>query len=76
MTIFVSPSSLRDDIHHGHRQTVLASYWGPGETGGYIRYKSEHMPTALFCDPAYAPAGVPGSGEGRNPLPEPHHLQD
>lgn len=34
------------------------------------------MPTALFCDPAYALAGIPSSDDGRNPLPEAHYLQD
>lgn len=76
MSTFVSADSLRDDIYHGNHQTVLASYWAPGEGGGYKRYESEHMPTALFCDPAYALAGIPSSDDGRNPLPEAHYLQD
>lgn len=76
MSTFVNADSLRDDIYHGRHQTVLASFWAPGERGGYKKYESEHLPTALFCDPAYALSGIPGSDEGRNPLPEPHHLQD
>ncbi|MDO5669333.1 MAG: sulfurtransferase [Corynebacterium sp.] len=76
MSTFVSADSLRDDIYHGLNQTVLASYWAPGEGAGYKRYESEHMPTALFCDPAYALAGIPSSDGGRNPLPEAHYLQD
>lgn len=76
MSTFVTPHSLRDDIWHGQPQTVLASYWAPGKSGGYKKYESEHMPTALFCDPPYALAGIPSSDEGRNPLPEPHYLQD
>lgn len=76
MSPFVSAQSLRDDIYHGHRQTVLGAFWEPREGAGLHRFESEHVPTALFCDPAYALAGVPSSEDGRNPLPEPHHLQD
>ena len=76
MSPFVSAQSLRDDIYHGHRQTVLGAFWEPAEGAGLHRFESEHVPTALFCDPAYALAGVPSSEDGRNPLPEPHHLQD
>lgn len=76
MSTFVSAQALRDDIYHGHRQKVLAAFWAPGEGAGYRQFESEHLPTALFCDPAYALSGVPGAGNGRNPLPEPHHLQD
>lgn len=76
MSPFVSAQALRDDIYHGHRQTVLGAFWEPAEGAGLHRFESEHLPTALFCDPAYALAGVPSSEDGRNPLPEPHHLQD
>lgn len=75
MSIFVSASDLVHDIYHGHKQTVLASLWGPGEGEGKKFYQKGHLPTALFCDPAAALAGVPGSDVGRNPLPESHHLQ-
>ncbi|QGU05636.1 sulfurtransferase [Corynebacterium comes] len=76
MSTFVSAQALRDDIYHGHRQTVLGVFWEPEEGAGHRRFESEHVPTALFCDPAYALAGIPSSEDGRNPLPEPHHLQD
>lgn len=75
MSPFVNAQSLRDDIYHGRRQKVLGVFWEPGEGAGYLRFKSEHLPTALFCDPAQALAGVPSSEDGRNPLPEPHNLQ-
>lgn len=76
MSTFVTAQDLRDDIYHARRQTVLGAFWAPQEGAGYRRFKSEHVPTALFCDPASALAGVPGSGQGRNPMPEPHQLQD
>lgn len=76
MSIYVSATELLDDIYHGKQQTVLASFWAPGEDGGRSQYLQRHLPTALFCDPVAALSGIPGSGAGRNPLPEQYRLQE
>lgn len=75
MSIIVSTTELNDNIYHGRKQTVLAVLWGPDEGEGYRLYRKGHLPTALYCDPTAALAGLPGSGHGRNPLPDPHQLQ-
>ncbi|RNE49934.1 sulfurtransferase [Corynebacterium alimapuense] len=76
MSNFVSASDLNQDIYRGKKHTILAAFWGPGERGGLTRYEAQHLPTALFCDPPIALAGLPGSEVGRNPLPDPHQLQE
>lgn len=75
MSILVPAEELHDDIYHGRRHSVLASFWGPEEGEGERLYQKEHLPSALFCDPAAALAGVPSSKVGRNPLPDPRQLQ-
>ncbi|WP_027004395.1 sulfurtransferase [Corynebacterium halotolerans] len=75
MNNLVSATDLREAVYHGKKITLLASHWAPGEGAGYRMFESEHIPTALFCDPSTALAGVPGSHAGRNPLPDPGHLQ-
>lgn len=69
MTVSISPSELAESIHTGDKTTVLAAFWAPVEGAGLVHFRSEHVPTSLFCDPAYQLAGIPSSGEGRNPLP-------
>lgn len=75
MSNLVSATDLREAVYRGKKITLLASHWAPGEGAGYRMFESEHIPTALFCDPSAALAGVPGSHAGRNPLPDPVHLQ-
>lgn len=73
----MSPTELREAIYRAHKVTLLACYWTagtdrtlPGLTNAsHTLYASEHIPTALFCDPATALASVPGSADGRNPMP-------
>lgn len=69
MTVSISPSTLAESIHSGEKLTVLASFWAPIEGAGGTLFRSQHIPTSLFCDPATELAGVPGSADGRNPLP-------
>lgn len=71
----MSPHTLHDDIYRGRRPSLLATFWGPKEGEGEQLYQKEHLPSAQFCDPAAALAGVPSSQEGRNPLPDPRQLQ-
>lgn len=75
MSILVSPQALNDLIHQGHRYTLLASLWGTGEYDGAQQFQSLHIPTAQYCDTAGALAGLPGSRDGRNPMPDPKLLQ-
>ncbi|WP_273369204.1 sulfurtransferase [Corynebacterium massiliense] len=75
MSILVSPAELHDAIHRGDKVTVLATHWGAGENDGQNQFRSLHIPTAQFCDAAGALAGLPGSKNGRNPLPDPDKLQ-
>lgn len=70
MTTFISVPELREAVYQGKGYSVLASIWETDGEGGYRRYRSEHIPTAHFCDPAAALAGLPGSQGGRNPLPD------
>ena len=75
MGITISAEELAQDIRRGRKNTILASFWLPGEGAGFAKYTSEHIPTSLFCDPATALAGVPSSRQGRNPLPDAEILQ-
>ena len=75
MSILVSPQALNDLIHQGQRYTLLASLWGTGEYDGAQQFQSLHIPTAQYCDTAGALAGLPGSRDGRNPMPDPKLLQ-
>lgn len=78
----MTPSEVREAIFHAHKISLLACYWTAGDTrslagyntAGLSRYSSEHIPTALFCDPAAALAAVPSSTAGRNPMPDPDTL--
>lgn len=75
MSNLVSVPDLRDAVYHGKKMTLLASHWAPGEGAGYRIFESQHIPTALFCDPSMALSGIPGSQVGRNPLPSLSYLQ-
>ncbi|MDO5454602.1 MAG: sulfurtransferase [Corynebacterium sp.] len=75
MTTVVSAQELNDSIYQGKNNVVLASLWNDADTTGYARYRSVHIPTAQFCEPQTALVGVPGSQQGRNPLPALPHLQ-
>lgn len=69
MSTFVSANDVHEAVQAGQPVTVLASIWEKDSEGGYLNYRSGHIPTAQFCDPSAALAGLPGSAEGRNPLP-------
>lgn len=69
MPNFVSAADTRTAVYQGKGYTLLASIWEKDSEGGYRQYRSEHIPTAYFCDPAAALTGLPGSDRGRNPLP-------
>ncbi len=75
MSNLVSVPDLREAVYHGKKLTLLASHWAPGEGAGYRYFESQHIPTALYCDPSTALAGIPGSHAGRNPVPSAAHLQ-
>ena len=75
MSILISPQELNDRIGHGAKTLVLASLWVPQEGGSFQAFRTQHIPTALFCDTAAALAGTPSSSVGRNPLPDPDKLQ-
>ncbi|WP_018297250.1 sulfurtransferase [Corynebacterium lubricantis] len=75
MTVFISAHELADYIRHGQNQTVISTIWAPLEGEAHAIYQSNHIPTSLFCDPAYALAGIPSSLDGRNPMPSVGALQ-
>ncbi|AWB84719.1 sulfurtransferase [Corynebacterium liangguodongii] len=70
MAVFVSADELNERIQTGKKHTILAALWEPREGWAWSKFQSEHIPTALFCDPAVALAGMPGRPQGRNPLPQ------
>ena len=69
MSVFVAAEELHDRIQTGKKQTILAALWEPKSGAAWSKFQSEHIPTALFCEPASQLAGMPGSDAGRNPLP-------
>ncbi len=69
MSTFMSVTEVNQAVHAGKGYTVLASIWEKDSEGGYLSYRSQHIPTAQFCDPSAALTGLPGSAGGRNPLP-------
>ncbi|APT85551.1 sulfurtransferase [Corynebacterium aquilae] len=75
MGITISAHELAQEIRRGGKNTILASFWLPGEGAGHTKYNSEHIPTSLFCDPATSLSSVPSSRQGRNPLPDADTLQ-
>lgn len=70
MSVFVSAEDLGRRIRAGEKNTILASLWEPEEGKAVSKYRSEHIPTSQFCDPAAHLSGLPGSRVGRNPLPK------
>lgn len=76
MTVSISPTTLAESIHSGKKITLLAAFWAPIEGAGQSVFRSEHIPTSIFCDPATELTGIPGSAEGRNPLPRISLLAD
>lgn len=74
MSNFIGVSELAKLVADGHGETLIACQWGNEEGAGYRRFVSHHIPTSVFCDPAMALAGVPGSRQGRNPLPDADQL--
>lgn len=69
MSVFVSANQLNEAIQQGRKHTVIAALWEPKEGKAWSKFQSEHIPTALFCDPSSQLAGLPGRKNGRNPLP-------
>lgn len=69
MSVFVSAAELNERIQTGQKQTIIAALWEPKEGKAWSKFQSEHIPTALYCDPSVQLAGMPGRAVGRNPLP-------
>ncbi|SDS84774.1 sulfurtransferase [Corynebacterium timonense] len=69
MSVFVPAEQLRERIHTGKNQTIIAALWEPEEGKAWSKFQSEHIPTAKFCDPSAVLSGLPGRRVGRNPLP-------
>lgn len=69
MSVFVPAEELRERIHSGKNQAVIAALWEPEEGKAWSTFQSEHIPTAMFCDPPMTLAGMPGRRAGRNPMP-------
>ena len=69
MSVFVSAAELNERIQAGQKQTVIAALWEPKAGKAWSKFQSEHIPTALYCDPSVQLAGMPGRRVGRNPMP-------
>ena len=69
MSVFVSAAELNERIQTGQKQTIIAALWEPKDGKAWSKFQSEHIPTALYCDPSVQLAGLPGRTVGRNPLP-------
>lgn len=69
MSVFVSTAELNERIQTGQKQTIIAALWEPKEGKAWSKFQSEHIPTALYCDPSVQLAGLPGRAVGRNPMP-------
>ncbi|QYH19162.1 sulfurtransferase [Corynebacterium aquatimens] len=69
MSVFVSAETLHERIQKGKKHTILAALWEFQEGKAWSKFQSEHIPTALFCEPASQLAGMPGRVDGRNPMP-------
>lgn len=69
MSVFVSAAELNERVQTGQKQTVIAALWDAQEGKAWSKFQSEHVPTALFCDPSSQLASMPGRQVGRNPLP-------
>ena len=69
MSVFVSAAELNERVQTGQKQTVIAALWDAQEGKAWSKFQSEHVPTALFCNPSSQLASMPGRQVGRNPLP-------
>ena len=69
MSVFVSAEALNERIKTGQKHTIIAALWERTDGKAWSKFQSEHIPTAVFCDPASQLAGMPGRYEGRNPMP-------
>lgn len=76
MSVYVSSEDLREQIRTGKKLTVLAALWDAREGHAWSKFQSEHIPTALFCEPSVQLVGMPGSRMGRNPLPSTDRLAE
>lgn len=76
MSVYVSSEDLREQIRTGKKLTILAALWDAREGHAWSKFQSEHIPTALFCDPSQHVVGMPGSKVGRNPLPSVEHIAE
>lgn len=70
MSVFVSAETLHEHIQSGKRHTIIATLWDAKPGKSWSKFQSEHIPTAVFCDPASQLSGMPGRRVGRNPLPD------
>ncbi|WKD58227.1 3-mercaptopyruvate sulfurtransferase [Corynebacterium capitovis DSM 44611] len=70
MSVFVSPHELHDRLHSGEKQSIIAVLWEPKEGKAWSAFQSEHIPTAMYCDPSSTLAGLPSRETGRNPMPQ------
>lgn len=70
MSVFVSAATLHEHIQSGKRHTIIATLWDAKPGKSWSKFQSEHIPTAVFCDPASQLSGMPGRRVGRNPLPD------
>ena len=75
MSVFVSAESLHEHIESGQRHTIIASLWDRQAGKSWSKFQSEHIPTAVYCDPASQLSSMPGRAVGRNPLPDPETLE-
>lgn len=69
MTTFITAHELSEAINNGKSPTILAVL-GKLDVDGNALYQAGHIPTAQYCSPIDALAGVPDTGTGRNPLPD------
>ncbi|WKD58644.1 sulfurtransferase [Corynebacterium caspium] len=74
MSLLISIDQLAEEIADGRGETLIACFWDGREGRGKARFQSHHIPTSVYCDPAYALSGIPSSRLGRNPLPDPAQL--
>ena len=69
MSLTISVDELAESLRGGGKTTIMACIWHPGTDMGRAVFRGGHIPTALYCDPAYQLALAPSARDGRNPLP-------
>ncbi|WP_448852667.1 sulfurtransferase [Corynebacterium sp. 335C] len=74
MTLSLSARELRDLIQAGKRIVVLDTRWSM-DRSAYDLYTMAHIPLAMYCDPEFDLAGIPGREFGRNPLPDVEQIE-